>query len=182
VYGLKRGNGGFTLVELFVITLIIAFLAFAVWRYFEKKNDIQRKNGMQQQIEVEKNMRMAQTAAQAYFNDSGGTYPKTNDDPGYLSYFPGGSRDNKGSRIGNLPLNPFTRLPEAPKPGKVTDVAQTRLEPPKLIGEPGQILYSPVSQTADGKEVTSYAIQGADKDGRSLGGANQGSSLVLSNQ
>ena len=137
----KDRNRGFTVLELFIITIIVA--------------------------------------AKSYHDDSGGSFPPSNDDPAFLSYFPGGSCDQKGTRAGNFPINPFTNRPEAPRRGHVTNVDQERTGPPKELGQAGQIFYSPIS--AEGSdEITSFAIEGADRDGRSIAGPKPNTSLVLS--
>ena len=172
---LSKRKQGFTILELFIITVIVAILAFVGWRSFKLSKDIERESI------VRRNMRVVEVAAKAYFKDSGGTFPPNNDDPGYLSYFPGGSCDQKGTRAGNFPINPFTSRPEAPQAGHISDVAQVRQRGPIQIGSAGQIFYSPIA-APDSGEITSFAVQGADHDGLSIGGSQPNTSLVLSNQ
>lgn len=169
-----RRTIGFTLLEVLVLTFFVVVLAFIGWRYYDGIRDAAREAA------VRVNMRMAQIAAQAYFNDAGGKYPPASDDPAYLSYFPGGSADQKGSASGNLPINPYTRQSEAPRKGMVSDVNQARRDRPKVIGNAGEIFYSPI-RAADSGEITSYAIEGAGKNGKSLSGVDKETSLVLSN-
>jgi type II secretory pathway pseudopilin PulG len=170
----KDRTKGFTLLELFIITIIVAILAFVGWRSYKVSQDIQRETT------VRLNMRLAQVAAKSYFNDSGGNYPPSCHDPAFLSYFPGGSCDQKGTRIGNYPINPFTNRPEAPQAGHVTDVDRARSAAPNLLGDPGQIFYTPIAEPGS-DQITSFAIQGADRSGRTLGGQQANTSLVLSN-
>lgn len=170
---LNKRTRGFTVLELFMVTIIVAILAFVGWRSFKASKDIEREGA------VRVNMRVAQIAAKSYFNDSGGAYPASHNDAAYLSYFPGGSCDQSGTKAGNFPINPFTNRPEPPLNGHVTDVNQARAEVPKLIGEPGQIFYSPITAPGSDK-VTSFAIQGAGRDGSVLAGPQPGTTLVLS--
>jgi type II secretory pathway pseudopilin PulG len=170
----KDRKRGFTILELFIITIIVAILAFLGWRSYKFSRDVERET------RVRLNMRVAQIAAKSYYDDLG-SFPPSNDDPAYLSYFPGGSCDQKEARAGNFPINPFTNRPEAPRRGHVTEVEQTRGQAPKQIGEPGQIFYSPIA--ADGSDqITSFAVEGADRDGKSLVGPKPNTTLVLSDR
>ena len=168
---LTRTKNGFTLLELFAITLIVAILAFMGWRSYKSAKDTERESM------VRINMHTAQIAANSYFNDSGGSYPPSGNDPAYLSYFPGGSCDQNGTRPGKLPVNPFTNRPEAPQSGNVSDVLQIKTHPPKYIGQAGEIFYTPI-HGEDGT-ATGYAIQGAARDGKALSGADPTTTLVL---
>ncbi|PWT96429.1 MAG: hypothetical protein C5B53_09735 [Candidatus Melainabacteria bacterium] len=171
---LANRKQGFTILELFIITLIVAILAFVGWRSYKLSKDIERESI------VRRNMHVAEVAAKAYSKDSGGTFPPSNDDPAYLSYFPGGSCDQEGKRAGNFPINPFTNRPEAPQAGHINDVNQVRQHAPIQIGSAGQIFYSPIS-AGDSQQVTSFAVQGADHAGLAIGGSQPNTSLVLSN-
>jgi type II secretory pathway pseudopilin PulG len=170
---LNYRNKGFTLLELFAITLIVAILAFMGWRSYKVSRDMERE------AHVRVNMRVAEIAAKSYFKDVGGSYPPASDDPAFMSYFPGGSCDLTGTRPGRVPINPFTGRPEPLKPGNITDVEQARAHLPKIIGQAGEIFYSPISAPGSTK-ITSYAIQGAGHDGKSLSGSDPTTSLVVS--
>ncbi len=154
-----------------VLILVVVLVAFALPLYLNTRND-------ERAVLVKANMHIAQMAADAYATDSGGVYPPANDDPGYLSYFPAGSRDLSGSKRGNLPINPFTHLSEPPQPGAVLDIAQERMQSPPKLGLPGQIFYTAISNA--GGAISSYAIEGAGKDGIALSGEKPGTTLILS--
>ena len=171
----NHSGKGFTILELFVIVFIVAVLAMIGVQIHNGARDAEREAALRA------NLRMAKIAAESYANDSGGNYPPSATDPGYLSYFSGGSRDQKGTTAGSPLINPFAQVAEPLQVGHVVDVAQTRAKPPEKLGKPGQIFYSPIC--APGSDaITSYALQASGRDGKSLTGSDQNTSLVLSNQ
>jgi prepilin-type N-terminal cleavage/methylation domain-containing protein len=164
---------GFTIIELLVvIILVVVLVAFAIPTYLNLRDDEQV--GL-----VKANMHIAQMAADAYATASGGVYPPSSDDLGYLSFFPGGSKDIAGTKPGNFPINPFSHRAQPPQAGAVVDVEGERMQTPKRLGLPGQLFYSPIIGS-DETGVTSYAIQGAGKDGIALRAVKPELTLVLS--
>jgi type II secretory pathway pseudopilin PulG len=163
---------GFTIIELLVvIILVIVLVAFALPIYLNLRDE--ERAGI-----LRANMHIAQLATDAYATASGGVYPPANDDPGYLSFFPGGSKDIAGTRAGKFPINPFTHRAQPPQAGNVVDVEAERMQLPRRLGLPGQLFYSPIVGT-DKATVISYAIEGAGKDGIALGARKPALTLVL---
>jgi prepilin-type N-terminal cleavage/methylation domain-containing protein len=163
-----RSAAGFTLIELLVVVVIIGILAAIALPNFIGAQDKARE------ASVKGNMRTAQMGAEVYSTDHAGTYPQTID--ALKPYYPGGSSSDGGT-VGNAPVNPFNSAPEWPTLGSVANVQTARSTNPTTvtIGSPGQIEYSPVGTTA-------YAVRGAGKDGKALGGTSANTTLVLSNQ
>jgi len=150
------------------VVIIIGILAAIALPNFIGAQDKARE------ASVKANMRTAQIAAEAYAVDAAGTYPASNADPGYKSYFPGGNSNQTAPTGGNYPNNPFTALPEGPVDGGVTDVGQSRITKPSSKSR-GQVGFSNIAGT-------SYAITGYNKDGDPLSGTAANTFLVLSNQ
>lgn len=109
---------------------------------------------------VKANMHTVQIAAESYATDHNGNYP-TDIDANFKSYFPGGSSGAAGanSTAGTAPINPFTRKPEWPVIGHVTDVVASRQDAKASLGK-GVVEYSPIG----GSPATSYAIRGGGAD------------------
>jgi prepilin-type N-terminal cleavage/methylation domain-containing protein len=164
-----RNARGFTLIELLVVVIIIGILAAIALPNFIGAQDKARE------ASVKSNMRTAQIAAEAYASDAGGTYPPNANDPGYQTYFPGGSSSQSNGTAGYYPVNPFLNANQAPQTGNVSNVQTTRSQPPGNLGSVGAVYYNVIANT-------SYAIQGAGKTGTALGGTSAGTTLVLSNQ
>lgn len=118
---------------------------------------------------VKSNMYTVQMAAEAYAADHSGTYPTTIDDK-FKSYFPGGDGE-KGTKVGRMPVNPFTAEGEWPANGNIKDVeAASNGAPPAL--KPGEIQYNSL------KDATSYAIIGSGRNGKAFT-TGEGKTIVL---
>jgi len=177
-----RSQHGFTVVERFVLVLIIALFVGVALPYFFNAQDAQIE------ATVKANMKIAQMAAESYAHDNGGIYPLAANDPAYASYFPGGNRNSKSPMPGNYPINPFSNTAQCPLTGTVTDVEKTRTSAPLQLGQPGAVYYNPIAakdSDAEDSRNTSYAIQGSGKTGfaltESLGTPNvRRTTLVLS--
>ncbi len=169
----SRRWSGFTIIELLVVIILVVVLVAVVLPVYLNQRDDDRVGP------VIANMHIAQLAAESYATASGGVYPPTNDDPGFLSFFPGGSRDLAGTKPGNMPVNPFNHHAQQPQNGVVVDVAEERSHPPHKLGQPGEIFYTPITDPG-GTAATSYAIEGAGKDGIALKGVEPDLTLVLS--
>jgi type II secretory pathway pseudopilin PulG len=157
---------------LLVVVIIIGILAAIALPNFIGAQDKARE------ASVKANMRTSQIAAESFATDNGGTYPASNSDTGYLSYFPGGGSD--GKTPGNYPVNPFknTADPLGTAPLSAT-IALSRSTGGTLAGA-GVVGYSPLPD-ANGNN-TSYGIMGGNKAGSALSGTSVGTYLVLSNQ
>jgi type II secretory pathway pseudopilin PulG len=177
-----RLASGFTVVERFVLVLIIALLVGVALPYFFNAQDAQTE------ATVKANMKIAQMAADSFARDNDGVYPPSASDPGYGSYFPGGNRNIKSPTAGSYPINPFTNAAQAPMPGNVSDVAKTRTTAPARLGQAGAVYYNPIAvKEGDDDEPAnkSYAIQGAGKTGYALidievGNGSHRTTMVLS--
>jgi len=178
-----RSSSGFTVVERFVLVLIIALLVGVALPYFFNAQDAQTE------ATVKANMKIAQMAAESFARDNDGIYPPSASDPGFGSYFPGGNRNIKNPTPGSYPINPFTNAAQPPLPGNVGDVAKARATSPARLGQPGAVHYNPVAVKEDEDDTPankSYAIQGAGKTGYALvdvevvGNGTHRTTLVLS--
>ena len=170
-------NSGFTIIEILVIIIIVLILAAVV---LPKFFDMERKN---RQSNVQENMQIVDMAVKKYATSNKGNYPLRCDDPALKSFFPGGNTNAQAPLGGNYPENPFTHMPEAPFPGNVTDVEQTRQSSPADLGGPrmaGKIFYNALIP-AEKEKAIGYAIQGAGRDGRAIAGQTPNTTSVLSN-
>lgn len=164
-----RSKKGITVIEILVVIFLLTVLGAIVLPNLiggpEKNHE----------ASVRANMRIAQVAVEAYARDNNGAFPATVQD--MKAYFPYG--DNvKGGKDGVAPANPFSNKPEWPVVGGVKDIDCARVSRPDVIGDPGVIEYTYIHQ--GGRD--SYAIRGADRNGKALAGVNQGSTLVMGPQ
>lgn len=168
----NRARGRLTVIELFVVLVIIIILAGVAWPSFTNANDKVREAA------VKANMHTVQMAAEAYANDSGGKYPETITDA-FKGYFAGGPADGTSAGQAKGPTNPYSKLPEWPVLGKITDLKAARSSAPTMIGSAGQLEYTPIGTPPD---IVDFAVRGADKNGRALAGSEPNSTLILSRQ
>jgi len=108
--------------------------------------------------QVKENMRLCQEAVEAYAKDHGGKYPAVVDND-LKAYYKDGS--GKGKMIGSPPINPFTNVPEWPKPGQIIDLSFERKRMLSHI-PPGRIEYTCL------KDGYAYAIIGGGADGTAI--------------
>jgi type II secretory pathway pseudopilin PulG len=179
----QRSIDGFTVVERFVLVLIIALFVGVALPYFFNAQDAQTE------ATIKANMKIAQMAAESYAGDNGGIYPPSANDRAYASYFPGGNRNLKNPTGGNYPVNPFTNAAQQLFAGTVSNVAKTRAAPPTRLGQPGAVYYNPIAvkegEDDDQPANKSYAIQGTGKTGYAIAESDTGTgaprtTLVLS--
>lgn len=174
---LSGKNSGFTIIEIFVIIVIVFILAAVIFpRYVDFENQTRL-------AEIKENMKMVQMAVNAYAINNKGDYPIQPDDVGFRSYFPGGNCNRQNPKGGNYPENPFSHQAEIPTLGKVANVKQTRQLPPADLGGPriaGRIFYNAIILTGQNKAI-GYAVEAADKNGMAVTDANPNMAYVLSN-
>lgn len=161
--------GGFTLIELMVVVMIIGILAsIAVPNFIgaQKKAQI---------AALKDNMHTVQVCAESYGTDSGGSYP--NSPSGLGPYFPGGGNCIAGT-AGFVPMNPLTGAQDPLYTETISDatsIESVRSAPPSASpGSKGRCGYGPAASNK------SYAVTGTDEGGKRCAGPHS-TTLVLSN-
>jgi prepilin-type N-terminal cleavage/methylation domain-containing protein len=174
----RNRASGFTLIELLVVVIIIGILAaIALPNFVGAQNKAKEAS-------VKSNMRTCQIAAETHATDAGGQYPD-NTTGSFRNYFPGGDNQQSGSKIGTMPVNPFSNKSDWGDllAGSVTDVPAARATDPTSVtigSVSGQIEYSPIADSSG--QFNAYAIRGGNYEKKCLAGTAAKTSLVLSNQ
>ena len=170
-------HSGFTIIEILVMAIIILILAALIMpRFLDLESKVQ-------EFKVKENMKTVQKAAEDFALKNNGYYPAKANDPAFQSFFPGGNADNKSPQAGKYPENPFTHTNEAPLPGNIVDIQQTRFRPPFDLGGPrmaGKIFYNSINSAQEEQSI-GYAIVAADKYGKALTGPSPNMTYILSN-
>ena len=156
IKSLKKNQGGFTLIELMVVIVIIGILVAIALPNFIGAQDRAKLSS------VKANMHTFQTVAETYAVDWGGVYPETAD----MARTEAETKSsNKYWKDFN---NPFTSKTGAA--GSYTDLATTTT----AVANKGLVIYD---TTMD--HTATYAIYGGDKLGAVL--SDKGQAFVLSN-
>src|SRR5262249_3377766 len=141
-------------IKLTVLTTLLSVLCGSSLPAIGENDVI--NDGMDHAVKL--NMRTVQIAAESFALDNNGRYPARLTDH-FRCYFPAGDPVRK--KVGQAPVNPFTKKAEWPVIGSIKIAEQARSAGPLPVS-PGVIEYSSL---ADG---TDYAIIGGGHDGKAL--------------